>query len=171
MAQSVLQSESVRRRPQSPTTDTEESEMGNTQNRIEHMVETLQQWQRIERQSMSDTAEIIERSKSPLVRIIMEIIRHDSLMHHRVQQFLVDSVTVSSPTVTRDDLAEIWEQVEAHDKMERKTIEMAQELRKNAWSPIHKQLLDYLLTDEKKHDELLIQLEGMKKDLTRASGA
>ena len=145
--------------------------MGNTQNRIEHMVETLQQWQRIERQSMSDTAEIIERSKSPLVRIIMEIIRHDSLMHHRVQQFLVDSVTVSSPTVTRDDLAEIWEQVEAHDKMERKTIEMAQELRKNAWSPIHKQLLDYLLTDEKKHDELLIQLEGMKKDLTRASGA
>lgn len=139
--------------------------------RVQNMVKVLQQWQAIERQSMDDTAAIMEETHNPFIRMIMEIIRHDSLMHHRVQQFLVDSVTREDVTVTREDVAEVWEKIEAHDKMERKTIEMAQELRKNAWSPIHKQLLDYLLTDEKKHDELLIQLEGMKKDLTRASGA
>jgi len=135
------------------------------------MVKVLQQWQAIERKSMDDTAAIMEDTRNPLVRMIMEIIRHDSLMHHRVQQFLVDSVTQEDVTVTREDVAEVWEKIEAHDKMERKTIEMAEQLKEQAWSPVHKQLLDYLLTDERKHDALLIQLEEIKAGMTRASGA
>ena len=34
----------------------------------------------------------------------------------------------------------------------------------------HKQLLDYLLTDESKHDTLLEQLEQVKLGMSRASG-
>ncbi len=139
--------------------------------RVQNMVKVLQQWQAIERKSMDDTAAIMEDTRNPLVRMIMEIIRHDSLMHHRVQQFLVDSVTQEDVTVTREDVAEVWEKIEAHDKMERKTIEMAEQLKEQAWSPVHKQLLDYLLTDERKHDALLIQLEEIKAGMTRASGA
>ena len=139
--------------------------------RVENMVNVLRQWQGIERQAINDMAEIQENTKNPLIRMIMEIIRHDSLMHHRVQQFLIDSVTESNVNVTREDVAEIWERIEAHDKVEKKTIELAQELRETAISPVHKQLLDYLLTDEKKHDSLIGQLEEIKKDMSRASGA
>ena len=53
--------------------------------RIDEMLGVLRQWQGIERQSMNDTAEIMEQTENPLIRMIMEIIRHDSLMHHRVQ--------------------------------------------------------------------------------------
>ena len=139
--------------------------------RVENMVKVLRQWQSIERQSISDVAEIQEKTSNPLIRMLMEIIRHDSLMHHRVQQFLVDSVTEQNVTVTREDVAEIWDRIEAHDKVERKTIELAKTLRDEAWSPVHKQLLNYLLADEEKHDTLLTQLAEVKKDMSRASGA
>jgi hypothetical protein len=139
--------------------------------RVEEMVEVLGTWQGLERQAMNDTAEIMEKTKSPLIRIVMEIIRHDSLMHHRVEQFLIDSVTKESVTVTREEIAEVWESLEAHDRQERKTIQMAEELRKKAWSPVHKLLLDYLLKDEGKHDFLIAQLDAFKKDLSRGSGA
>ena len=141
------------------------------QNRIEEMVSTLQEWQAIERQSMSDTAEIMEKTNNPLVRILMEIIRHDSLMHHRVQQFLIDSVTVADVAVTREDVADIWEMIEAHDANERKTIELAKQLQEKAWTPVHKQLLDYLIVDETKHDHLLVQLGDIKGGMTKSSGA
>lgn len=140
-------------------------------NRIDEMVSVLKQWQGIERQAMSDTAEVMEVTDNALIRMIMEIIRHDSLMHHRVQQFLVDSVTKEDVPVTREDVATVWEKIEAHDKIEKQTIELAQALREKAWSPVHKMLLDYLLTDEKKHDGLLEHLSQIKTDMTRASGA
>ena len=100
----------------------------------------------------------------------MEIIRHDSLMHHRVEQFLIDSVEKDAVTVTREDIVEVWEKLEAHDRAERKTIQMAEELRKKAWNPVLKLLLDYLLKEESKHDGLLMQLDAFKKDLSRSSG-
>ena len=140
-------------------------------NRVTELVETLRQWQRIERQSISDTAEIIEESKNPFIRLIMEIIRHDSLMHHRVQQFLIDTVTVEDVSLTREEVAEIWEKIEAHDRVEKKTIELAEGLKDKAWNPIHKQLLSYLIQDEKKHDGLLEQLNEVKAGMTRSSGA
>ena len=139
-------------------------------NRIQEMVEVLRQWQGIERQSMNDTAEIMEVTENKLIRLIMEIIRHDSLMHHRVQQFLVDSVTKEDVPVTREDVAEIWEKIEAHDELEKQTVEMAEKLHEKAWSPVHKLLYHYLITDEKKHDAILEELNSLKEGMNRASG-
>jgi hypothetical protein len=138
--------------------------------RVNEMVELLKRWQHLERQAMSDTAEILEQTQNPLIRIIMEIILHDSHMHHRVEQFLIEALTTKDVAVSREDVAEIWEKIEAHDKHERETIELAAALKKKAWSPIHKQILDYLLTDESKHDTLLAQLNELKKGMSRASG-
>jgi hypothetical protein len=138
--------------------------------RVANMVEVLRTWQGIERESMNQTAEIIEQCENPLIRMIMAIIRHDSLMHHRVQQFLIDSVTSQNITVSREDVAQICDQIEKHDRIEKKTIELAEKLREEAWSPIHKQLLDYLLTDERKHDGLLAALNEIKVGMSKASG-
>ena len=134
------------------------------------MVKLLRNWQKLERKAIDDTAVVIEEAKNPLVLMIMSIIRHDSLMHHRVQQFLIDSVTKEDVPLSREDLADVWEKIEEHDKVEKKTIALATELRDQAWSPLHKQLLTYLLEDEKKHDGLLAQLQDVKVGMSRASG-
>jgi hypothetical protein len=138
--------------------------------KVDEMVDVLRHWQALERQAMNDTAEIMEKTSSTLIRIIMEIIRHDSLMHHRVQQFLIDEVTNAAVTVTREELAAVWDALEAHDRAERETIRMAEQLRKNAWTPVQKMMLDYLLREESKHDGLVSQLDDFKRDLARSSG-
>ena len=138
--------------------------------RVENMVNTLREWQGIERASMNDTAEIIEQCENPLIRMIMAIIRHDSLMHHRVQQFLIDTLTHQNVTISREDVAQIWEQIEKHDETEKKVVGIAKQLRDEAWNPVHKQLLTYLVTDEEKHDTLLEALNEIKIGMSKASG-
>ena len=140
-------------------------------NRVEDMIKVLRQWQEVERQAMNSTAEISERTESTLIRLIMEIIRHDSHMHHRVQQFLIDSVTKEATAVTREDVVAIWESIEEHDEVEKRTIAMAEKLKKDAWNPVHKLLLEYLLRSESLHDSLLEQLGEFKADMSRSSGA
>jgi uncharacterized protein YbcC (UPF0753/DUF2309 family) len=122
-------------------------------------------------QAMSDMSEVAEKTETPLVRMVMEIIRHDSLMHHRVQQFLIDSITKEDVPVSREDIAEIWDRIVEHDKIEKKTIELAKALRERTWSPVQQVLFDYLINDEQKHDQLLDALNQIKAGMTRASGA
>jgi rubrerythrin len=130
-------------------------------------VNVLRQWQALERDAVNTTAEIMETTDNALIRQIMEIIRNDSVQHHRVQQFMIDTITRTPVTLSPQDLAEVWGQIEAHDALERQTIELAEELLQETTEPIHKVLLNYLLTDEKKHDGILGELEKLKKHMSK----
>ena len=137
----------------------------------EEMTEALQQWQVTERRSMDASARVMEETRSPLIRLVMEIVRHDSLMHHRVQQFLLDSLRDGDAPVTQEDVQEVWDRITEHDRQEREAVAKAAKLRDQARSPIHKHLLDYLVADEEKHKRLLGILEEIKAGMKLASGA
>ncbi len=143
--------------------------MSETKQKTDQMIASLRKWQAIERRSMEQTALIMENTSNPFIRIVMEVIRHDSLMHHRVQQSIVDSLTRSDVPLSYEELAEIWQQIEAHDADEREVIALAKSIRAEAWQPLHKMLLDYLIADEEKHDKLLTALDQIKQDLSRAT--
>ena len=132
-------------------------------------IDVLRQWQGIERNAIETTAQIMEKTDNLLIRQIMEIIRNDSVQHHRVQQFLIDSITRTPVTLTAEDLAEVWGQIEAHDELERQTIALAKELKEQTTEPMHVILLDYLLRDEEKHDTLLMDLDAFKKHMAKIS--
>jgi rubrerythrin len=132
-------------------------------------IDVLRQWQGIERDAIETTAQIMEKTDNLLIRQIMEIIRNDSVQHHRVQQFLIDSLTKNPISLSPDELAEVWGQIEAHDELERQTIKLAKELMEQTTEPMHKILLGYLLTDEEKHDGLLGELEDFKKHMAKLS--
>ena len=132
-------------------------------------IDVLRQWQGIERDAIETTAQIMEKTDNLLIRQIMEIIRNDSVQHHRVQQFLIDSITRTPITLSPEDLAEVWGQIEAHDELERQTIELAKELKEQTTEPMHVILLDYLLRDEEKHDTLLMDLDAFKKHMAKIS--
>ena len=121
--------------------------------RVEKFLKTLRGWQFIERRAVGVTAEVSESTKNPLVRLIMQIIQHDSLMHHRVQQFLIDNVNTTL-AVSREE-----EDHRAGGRAPGAGL-----------VPVHKQLLDYLLFDETKHDKLLDGLNELKKGMSQASG-
>jgi hypothetical protein len=139
---------------------------GKGQERTEKLINTLRQWQGIERHAIDATSKIMEKTDNLLIRQIMEIIRNDSVQHHRVQQFIVDSLTKQPVSLTHEELAQIWDEIQAHDEVERKTIQLAEECKEECKFFVQRALLNYLLADEKKHDFILQELEAFKKNMT-----
>jgi rubrerythrin len=133
--------------------------------RTEELVATLRRWQAIERQAVDHTAEMMEKTDNLLVRQILEIIRNDSVQHHRVQQFIIDSLTKTPVSLRPEDLGEIWAEIEKHDAAEREVIELGKKLRDECTLFVQRSLLDYLIYDEEKHDKILGELEKFKKNL------
>jgi len=133
--------------------------------RTEQMVEMLRHWQELERKGIESVSGIMETTSNPLVRQIMEIIRNDSGQHHRVQQFLIDSLTQKAVSLTPEELAEIWGMVDEHIRLERETVELATKLKEECRFFVQRELIEYLLIDEDKHTRLLEQLENFKKNI------
>jgi hypothetical protein len=128
-------------------------------------VETLRNWQGLELHALEMTSKVIQSTDNAVIREVMEIIRNDSLQHHRVQQFLIDTFTKQAISLTPEELGHIWTAIEEHDRVEKKTIALAKELREQVTFPVQRMLLDYLLADEEKHDKLLEHLEQVKKGM------
>lgn len=128
----------------------------------EQLVNTLKQWQAVEDESIKVSRAVQVKTENPLVRLVMEIIAHDSAMHRRVQQFIIDSVEKTAITLTPEELEEIWSQIDKHIAEERKTIELAGQAKSSARLFVQRYLLNYLLEDERKHDMLLERLEEIK---------
>jgi len=135
------------------------------QEHIEELVGTLRKWQGIERKAIDSCAGIMEKTENSLIRQIMEIIRNDSVQHHRVQQFIIDSMTKEPVRLTPEELGQVWDEITAHDEVERQTIEIAKKLKEECRFFVQRALLDYLIVDEEKHDQLLQALEDFKKNL------
>ena len=131
----------------------------------ERLVDTLKKWQVVEDQSVKSTSDIISKTNNPIVKQIMEIIRQDSAMHKKVQQLIINNYEKKSITLTPDELGEIWGMIENHIKLEKETIKLAEKARKNSRDFVIRYLLGYLLTDETKHNQILEQMEDIKKGI------
>jgi len=143
-----------------------------TREKQEKLVETLRAWQRIENRSVSISTTIIEKARNPVIRMVMEIIQRDSAMHHRVQQFIIDSFESQAIALTADDLAEVWTAIEAHIEAERTTAELiatARDALAGTSNVVQQLLLSYLDNDERKHDQLLEDLRLVKRGMYRSA--
>ena len=134
----------------------------------ESIVSNMKNWQKIEDASIASTGEFFTKTTNPVVRLIMEIIQRDSMMHHRVQQLIADSLESKTITMNPEELSEIWSLVEKHIELEKKTVKYAGEALsalKGKKMLIQEYLLNYLLIDENKHNHLLNDLEKIKKGM------
>jgi hypothetical protein len=136
----------------------------------ENLVATLKKWQKIEDASVKSTSEIIGKTNNPIVKQVMEIIKQDSAMHKKVQQLIIDSFEKQAIQLQPDELSEVWGMIENHIELEKETIRLAEESRKNSNSFVVRYLLGYLMTDEQKHNEVLAQLEDVKRGMYPYSG-
>ena len=132
---------------------------------MELLKTTLRKWQKIEDGSVEQTTAILKKTQNPLIRLVMEIIRQDSVMHKKVQQAILDSLEKESFQLNPEELSEIWDMIEMHDEAEAEAIRMAEEARRNCPLVIQRQLLEYLIDDERKHERLMGHLEDFKRSL------
>ena len=143
-----------------------------TKEKQEQLVRTLKACQHVENHSVAQTADIIDRTGNPVIRLVMEIIQRDSATHHRVQQFIIDSIESQAVTLTPEDLEKVWSAIEAHIESERKSEELVAEARKalaGTRNVVQQYLLSYLGHDEKKHDQLLEDLALIKRGMFKTA--
>ena len=143
-----------------------------TKAKEQRLVEILGAWQQIESRSITQCGDVADRTRNPVIRLVMEIIRRDSAMHHRVQQFVIDSIEKEAVSVTVDDLETVWGAIEAHIAAERETerlIAAAQKALSGTKNVVQQYLLAYLAVDEKKHDELLEGLSLIKRGMYKSA--
>ena len=134
----------------------------------EKIVANMRRWQKIENASVASTGRVIEKTENPIVRIVMEIIQRDSQMHYRVQEMIADSLETKTISLQPEELADIWDLVEKHIQLEKKTVEMAEEALaalKGKKMAVQEYLLNYLMIDEEKHNKVLEWMKGIKEGM------
>ena len=134
----------------------------------ETIVKTMRRWQEIENASVASTGKVIEKTENPVLKIIMEIIQQDSKMHNRIQELIASSLESMTVSMTPEELGDVWDLVEKHIQLERKTIEMATEslnALKGKKMVVQEYLLDYLRIDEEKHNLVLDTMATIKKGM------
>ncbi len=143
-----------------------------TKEKQEQLADVLKAWQHIENRSIAQTAEVIDKTTNPVIRMVMEIIQRDSAMHHRVQQFIIDSLEGEAVKLTPDDIAQVWQAIEEHIESERRTGELvmaAQKALAGTRNVVQQFLLSYLGHDEKKNDALLEDLSLIKRGMYKSA--
>jgi len=135
----------------------------------EDLVKNMRTWQGIENKSIASTGRVIEKTKNPIVRLVMEIIQRDSQMHYRVQEWVADSLEGKAVSLTPEEVGQAWGLIEEHIKIERRTMRLAQDslaaTKGSKGMLVQNYLLEYLLDDEKKHELLLERLLNIQKGM------
>ena len=132
------------------------------------IIANMKRCQKIEDASVASTGMIMEKTDNPIVRLIMEIIQRDSQMHYRVQEWIADSLEFKTVSLGPDELNRVWSMIEHHIELEKKTLALAKEALEALQGKkmlVQEYLLKYLAEDEKKHNNLLRSLEGVKKGM------
>lgn len=139
----------------------------------EKLVEIMKRWQRIEDATAAQTARAIEQTDNPSLRTVMEVIQRDSQTHRRVQQMIIDSFEKEAVHISPEEIAKLSETVAKHVEVERESIQLAQEALealRNSKLHAQKYLIQYLLTDEEKHERLLTDLDLIKRGMQPYGG-
>jgi hypothetical protein len=89
----------------------------------ENLVNTMREWQVVERKSIASTGAVIGKTESPLIQLVMEIIQNDSQLHHRIQQMIIDSIESRPIAISPEDMRGVSALLDAHLKLEDRMVE------------------------------------------------
>lgn len=134
----------------------------------QEIVSNMKNWQKTENATIALTGQIMEKTKNPIVRLVMEVIQRDSQMHYHVQEWIADSLQDKTVSLTPEELGEVWGMIDRHIEIEKKSVEIAEKALaslKGKSMVIQSYLLNYLLEDERKHNSLLSHLENIKRGM------
>jgi rubrerythrin len=126
-------------------------------------LKVIKDWQKLEDDTIRYSEEMMKMTKNKLVRLTMEMIKHDSQKHKAMQQMLIDSVTKEPFILSPDDLNALGNGLNKHLAAEAKSLELADEALMNSELFATRYVLSYLIADEQKHHNLLAKLNELKR--------
>lgn len=130
------------------------------------LVDILRNWQRSEDAAVALSASVMEQTGSHLIRLVAEIIQSDSLLHHRIQQMILDGIERRESLNPPDEEWDaVWKGLAKAVAIEDRFIELSesslQAVRARGDSA-QEFLLAYLEMEERKHRLLLENLKKLR---------
>jgi rubrerythrin len=123
--------------------------------------ELIKNWIIMEESSIHSADELISQSKNPYLKTMIELVKLDSEKHKRILETISLSLE-STVTFSTDDLKVIDTFVEKHALLEKNSVASAEQALEMSSLPIPRMLLEQLLSDEKKHDSYMDELNELK---------
>jgi len=128
-----------------------------------NFVKLIKDWQKLEDETIRYADTLMKKSKNRLVKMTMEMIKHDSQKHKAMQQMLIDSLTKEPFILSPDDLASLSDGLNKHLAAEAKSLELADQALNSSEMFVTRYILSYLIADEQKHHNLLGKLNELKR--------
>ena len=125
-------------------------------------LDLIRGWKALEDRTIASADEITGKTRNPIIRMIMEMIRHDSEKHKLMQQMIIDSITKEALHLSTDELDMLGASLNRHMEAEAESIRFAEQAMKGCEMFVTKFILSYLLADETKHHDLLKKLDELK---------
>jgi hypothetical protein len=128
----------------------------------------LKDWELLEKKSSESIEQVKTKCGNPLVRLVMEIIEHDSRLHWKLQEFILSSLEREPLTLSPDEVGEVIKLIRNHTRLKTRMVEKVEktlETTKDKSLHIQEFLMKTLLVNEKKHKEMLKGIEKVMQGL------
>lgn len=126
-------------------------------------IKIMRDWQKLEDTTIKFSSDTLKKTKNPIIKMTMEMIKNDSQKHRVMQQMLIDSLTKEALHLRPEELELLSDGLNEHIAAEAKSLELADEALKNSELFITRYILSYLIADETKHHNLLNKLNELKR--------
>lgn len=123
----------------------------------------IREWQALEDRTIASAEELLSRTNNPIVKMTMEMIKHDSEKHKVMQQMIIDSITKESVHLSPDELAPLSDLLNKHMEAEARSLTPADAALERSELFITRYILSYLIADETKHHSLINKLNELKR--------
>ncbi len=129
----------------------------------EEFLKIIREWQALEDKTIESASALINKTNNPLVKMTMEMIKHDSEKHKVMQQMIIDSITKEAIHLSPDELAPLSEILNRHMEAEAKSLSLADAALEKSELFVTRYILSYLIADETKHHSLISKLNELKR--------
>ncbi len=126
-------------------------------------LDTIKEWQSLEDETIRHAEALLKKTNNKLIKMTMEMIKHDSQKHKEMQQMLIDSVTKEPFILSPEELNALGNGLNKHLAAEAKSLQLADEALQSSELFVTRYVLSYLIADEHKHHNLLTKLEELKR--------
>ncbi len=130
--------------------------------RNKKMLDLLKGWKSLEEDTINSCSRISKKTKNPIIKTLITAIKNDSKKHRSIINLISNSMTKKAFVLIPDDLAGVSSLLDKHITIEQKSIDIAKEAIDMSRDATVKQLLRFVLEDEKQHEKLLDQMNKMK---------
>ncbi|MEW6001111.1 MAG: hypothetical protein AB1638_00445 [Nitrospirota bacterium] len=129
----------------------------------EGFLKLIKEWQSLEDRTISSANDLLSKTKNPMIKMIMESIKHDSEKHKVILQMITDYATKEAFSMSHEDVLPLADLLEKHIDVENQSIKLADEAHNRSRLFVTRFLISYLIADEVKHHGLLTQLNDLKR--------